>query len=110
MRATVAEDYTLALGRGRLAVAAARAAADRRWTAAATYLALSSRLAEYQERLAVLPEQRLSSGLLWAAAGQCERLADRAQREDWAELDALTEAEQYLQDLALNSQREEERL
>jgi len=110
VRGTVAEDYTLALARGRLAVAAAQSGADRRWAEAATYLSLSSRLAECQERLAVFPEEPLLWELLWGFALECERLADRAQRGDWAELDALTEAEQYLQDLALDSQREEERL
>jgi hypothetical protein len=107
---TLTADYTLAQARGRLAAAAARAASEGRWTVATSYLSLSGRLAQYQERLAVWPEEPLSSVLLWRTAGDCERLADRAQREDWPELDALTDAEQYLQDLATESQREEEGL
>ena len=110
MSDTLTADYTLAQARGRLAAAAARAASEGRWTVATSYLSLSGRLAQYQERLAVWPEEPLSSVLLWRTAGDCERLADRAQREDWPELDALTDAEQYLQDLATESQREEEGL
>jgi hypothetical protein len=93
-----------------LARASETAAADGRWAVACNYLSLRGRLWAELERLAIWPEHSLEAGPLWRTAGDCERLADTAQREDWAELDALTEAESRLIDLALYCEREGEGL
>jgi hypothetical protein len=88
-----------------LARASETAAADGRWAVACNYLSLRGRLWAELERLAIWPEQSLEAGPLWRTAGDCERLADTAQRLDWAELGALTRAESGLLDLALHCEQ-----
>ena len=107
---TLTVEAVLATAQQSLGRAAQRAAGQSRWAVSCEYLALSGRLGQYRERLAVWPEEALPSALLWRTAGDCERLADRAQRLDWAELDALTEAEEELQYVAGQIQTEEEGL
>jgi len=98
---TLTVDRVLATAQQSLSRAAQRAAGDSRWAVACEYLALSGRLGQYRERLEIWPEELLSSAGLWRTAGECERLADIAQRLDWPELDALTEAEGELQAVAI---------
>jgi len=105
---TLTVDRMLAGAQHSLGRAAQRAAGEGRWAVACEYLAQSGRLGQYRERLLIWPEERLSSVMLWRTAGDCERLADRAQRLDWPELDALTEAEGELQYVAGQIQTEEE--
>ena len=93
-----------------LADASDSAARESRWGPATEYLSLRGAVSALLERLAIWPQERLAPDPLWMLARRCERLADTAARLDWPELDALTGAEQYLQDLALSSQREEEGL
>jgi hypothetical protein len=102
-------DRVLTTAQHSLGRAAERAAGESRWAVACNYLALAGRLAQYRETQRIWPEQPLASSLLWRTAGDCERLADTAQREDWLELGALTEAEGELQYLAAQIQTEEER-
>ena len=109
MSDTQTVDGTLAEAQRALGTAAGLAAGQSRWSVACNYLALAGRLAQYRETQRIWPEQPLASSLLWRTAGDCERLADTAQREDWLELGALTEAEGELQYLAAQIQTEEER-
>lgn len=108
MSETLTVDRVLATAQHSLGRAAERAAEQSRWAVACNYLALAGRLAQHRETQRIWPEQPLASSVLWRTAGDCERLADTAQREDWPELDALTEAEGELQHVAGLIRREEE--
>jgi hypothetical protein len=109
MADTVTVDAVLCKAQRELGRASESAAGESRWSPACNYLALSGRIAQHRERLQIWPEETLPADLLWSLSESAERLADTAQREDWPELDALTELEAGLIDLALWTQRREER-
>ena len=107
---TLTVEAVLSSAQRQILAAADTAARGANWRAACNYLSLAGRLAQWLTAGQRLEgSDRLAAAVLWTAAEDLERLTDTAQRLSSPELEDLTEAECALLDLALWSQRREER-
>jgi len=110
MSDTLTVEAVLTTVQRHIVAAADTAARGASWQSACNYLSLAGRLAGWLTAGQRLEgPDRLAAAVLWRAADDLERLTDTAQRLGSPEMEDLTEAECVLFDLAMWSQRREER-